>query len=75
MVSVHQRYGRTDVTCQQYRPMHARAVKTHITGSIDRQRKVFIHAVHARPTTTNLQMSCLGSRAVVRRRRKEEVIV
>jgi len=69
MVSVHQRYGltdrRTDVTCPQYRPMHAQAVKSHITGSIERQRKVFIHAVHARLTTTNLQMSCLGSRAVV----------
>ena len=48
MVSVHQRYGqtdrRTDVTCRQYHPMHARAVKTHITGSIERQHKVFIHA-------------------------------
>jgi len=41
--------------------MDARAVKTHITGSIERQRKVFIHL-----STTNLQMSCLGSRAVVR---------
>jgi len=70
MVSVHQRYGRTDrrtdVTCRQHRPMHARAVKTHMTGSIEQQRKVFIHAVHARLTTTNMQMSCLGSRAVVR---------
>jgi len=46
--------------------MHARAVKTHITGSIERQRKVFIHTVHARLTTTNLQMSWLGNRAVVR---------
>jgi len=66
MVSVLQRYGRTDrrtdVTCGQYRPMHALAVKTHITGSIERQRKVFIHAVHAR--LTNLQMSCWGSRPV-----------
>jgi len=40
--------------------------KKHITGSIERHCKVFIHAVHARLTTTHLQMSCLGSRAVVR---------
>ena len=70
MVSVRQRYRRTDrrtdVTCRQYRRMHARAVKTHITGSIERQRKVFIHAVYARLTTANLQMSCSGSRPVVR---------
>ena len=70
MVRANQRYGRTDrrtdVTCPQYRPMHARAVKSHITGSIERQREVFMHAVHARLTTTNLHMSCSGSRAVVR---------